>query len=75
MLLSEALEQLKAGKSLYRTGWNPQDGYIVLMQGMTHAWKIVLSPAPNAGNYIFSVEDLLSDDWAEYEYAKPELLN
>ena len=67
MLLSEALEHLKAGKCMYRKGWNPQDGYVVFMKGMSHVWKIVLQPAPNAGNYIFSVEDLTADDWAEFE--------
>jgi len=63
MLLSEALEQLKSGAQLYRTGWNPQDGYLVFMPGMSHVWKIVLQPQPNAGNYIFSMEDLTASDW------------
>lgn len=71
MLFLEALEQLKAGKSMYRAGWNPQDGYLVFMKGMTHVWKIVLQPAPNAGNYIFSVEDFGADDWKEFESIKP----
>ena len=71
MLLSEALVQLKARVAVYRTGWEPQDGYVVLMPGMTHVWKIVLQPAPNAGNYIFSLADLEADDWAVYCEAKP----
>jgi hypothetical protein len=66
MLFQEALEQLKAGECMHRTGWNPQDGYLVFMKGMTHVWKIVLHPAPNAGNYIFSVEDLCAGDWEKY---------
>ena len=66
MLLQEAIVQLKAGAAMYRQDWDPQDGYIVLMPGMSHVWKIVLSPAPNAGNYIFSLADLESDKWLPY---------
>lgn len=66
MLFSEALVQLKARVPVYRTDWEPQDGYLTFMPGMTHVWKIVLHPAPNAGNYIFSVADLDSDKWAVY---------
>jgi len=71
MLFQEALEQLKARVPVYRKGWNPQDGYLVFMLGMTHVWKIVLNPTPNAGNYIFSVEDLCSDDWEVFTGAAP----
>ena len=73
MLLSEALVQLKERVAVYRTGWDPQDGYVVLMPGMTHIWKIVLQPAPNAGNYIFSLADLEADDWAVYPEVKPAI--
>lgn len=66
MVFSEALEQLKAGVEVYRKDWEPQDGYLTLMPGMTHVWKIVLHPSPNAGNYIFSLDDLDSDRWAVY---------
>jgi len=72
MLFQEALEQLKARAPVYRKGWNPQDGYLVFMLGMTHVWKIVLHPTPNAGNYIFSVEDLCADDWEVYTVPKGE---
>jgi hypothetical protein len=70
MLLQAALELLKDGESLYRTGWDPQDGYVVFMKGMTHVWKIVLKPQPNAGNYIFSLEDLLANDWELFVITK-----
>lgn len=63
MLLREALDVLKSGAQVHRKGWEVQDGYIVFMPGMSHIWKIVLKPQPNAGNYIFSMEDLISDDW------------
>jgi hypothetical protein len=71
MLFQEALQQLKAGEKLYRTGWELQDGYVVLMPGMKHVWKIVLQPNPNAGNYIFSVEDLSSGDWEKFVASEP----
>ena len=74
MLFSEALVQLKAQVPVYRLGWDPQDGYLTLMPGMTHVWKIVLQPAPNAGNYIFSVADLEADDWAPYQHPKEALV-
>jgi hypothetical protein len=70
MLFADALVQLKAQVPVYRLGWEPQDGYVTLMPGMTHVWKIVLHPAPNAGNYIFSVADLDADDWIPYQQPK-----
>ncbi len=66
MLFPEALEHLKSGIAVFRRGWEPQDGYLTLMPGMSHVWKIVLNPSPNAGNYIFSVEDLTVNDWEVY---------
>lgn len=70
MLLCEALEALQQGKVLCRQAWSLDDGYLKLMPGMKHVWKIVLNPAPNAGNYIFSFEDLVADDWMEFEMPK-----
>ena len=66
MLLQEALVNLQAGKQMHRAGWSIEDGYLSLMPGMTHVWKVVIKPSTNAGNYIFSVEDLLADDWQEF---------
>lgn len=66
MLFLEALEQLKAGKSMHRAAWTLESGYLKLMPGMDFVWKIVLVPNPNAGNYIFPVEDFLADDWQEF---------
>lgn len=63
MLFSEALVKLGAGHSMHRKSWAFEDGYLKLMDGMQFVWKIVLLPNPNAGNYIFSVADFLSDDW------------
>lgn len=66
MLFQEALELLQSGARLFREGWQLKDGYLALMPGMKHVWKIVLQPQPNAGNYIFSFEDLLASDWAHF---------
>ncbi len=67
MLLQEAIEQLKSGKVLCREAWTIEDGYLKLMPGMAYIWKIVLKPTPNAGNYIFSFDDLIASDWKEFE--------
>lgn len=71
MLFAEALVQLKEGKPMHRQAWKPDDGYLTLMPGMTHVWKIVMNPNPNAANYIFSVEDLEASDWQVF---KPEVV-
>lgn len=70
MLLSEMLVELKAGKQMHRKAWTYEDGYLSLMPGMTHVWKVVIIPSTNAGNFIFSLEDLLADDWQEFEVLK-----
>ena len=70
MLLQEALKLLQEGEVLCREAWSFEDGYLTMMKGMTHVWKIVLQPSPNAGNYIFSLADLLADDWQLFEMPK-----
>jgi len=67
MLFQEALDLLQAGEALCREVWSLEDGYLKLMEGMKYVWKIVLHPNPNAGNYIFSVEDFLAGDWKKFE--------
>ena len=67
MNLEKAIQELKNGAKLCRAAWALDDGYLVLMPGMTHVWKIQLKPNPNAGNYIFSVEDLMGQDWQEFK--------
>ncbi len=70
MLLNEALKLLQEGEVLCREAWTLEDGYLAMMRGMQHVWKIVLHPSPNAGNYIFSLADLLADDWKLFEMPK-----
>lgn len=70
MLLQEAIENLKAGKQMHRAAWKYEEGYLSLMPGMTHVWKVVIIPQTNAGNFIFSLEDLLADDWQEFTVLK-----
>jgi len=65
MLFLEALDKLRDHIPMRRNAWTAEDGYLVLMPSMNYIWKIVLVPNPNAGNYIFSVEDFLSGDWEE----------
>lgn len=66
MNFNEALNALKDNKKVKRAAWSKEDGYLVLLPGMAFVWKIVLVPNPNAGNFIFSVEDFLGEDWEEY---------
>ena len=70
MYLQLAIEYLEDGACMSRQAWKLEEGYLKLMPGMTHIWKIVLHPAPNAGNYIFSLADLVADDWKEFELPK-----
>ena len=73
MLFVYALERLKMGAAMRRKGWTEEDGYIALMPGMKYVWKIVLLPNPNAGNFIFSVEDFTANDWEELPEALEEI--
>lgn len=66
MLFLDALKQLESGVAMRRQVWTPEDGYLSIMPGMKYVWKIVLLPNPNAGNFIFSVEDFLASDWEEF---------
>ena len=67
MKLLEAIELLKQGKPVRRECWEKKDGYLVFMPEMKHAWKIIIHPAPNAGNHIFSVEEICAEDYIVYE--------
>jgi hypothetical protein len=66
MLFLDALQQLEAGLPMRRASWPVEEGYLKLMPGMKFVWKIVLVPNPNAGNFIFSLEDFNGDDWQEF---------
>ncbi len=70
MLFLEALEQMKAGKALRRKAWADSEGYLKILPDMKYVWKIVTQPTPNAGNFIFSIEDFEKDDWVEFELPK-----
>lgn len=66
MKFQEALELLQAGEPMARAGWAQSEGYLVLLQGMNHIWKIITHPGPNCGNHIFSVPELSAEDWVKY---------
>ncbi len=66
MLFLDALKQLEAGCAMRRSSWPAEEGYLKLMPGMKFIWKIVLVPNPNAGNFIFSLEDFNGNDWEEF---------
>lgn len=64
MFFDQALFLLKEGKNVSRDSWAEEDGYLVLLVGMKHVWKIITKPGPNAGNHIFSVDELSATDWS-----------
>src|SRR5580700_11820730 len=63
MKFSEAVENLVQGKYLTRPEWQKTGEYVALMPGMPHIWKILTQPAPNAGNWLHTLVDLLAEDW------------
>jgi hypothetical protein len=67
MYFLEALAQLKEGEPMRRTAWEESEGYLTILPSMKYVWKIVTGPTPNAGNFIFSIEDFESNDWVKYE--------
>jgi len=67
MLFQEALELLKSGEAMHREAWPESEGYLKILPGMLHVWKIMLVPNPNAGNFIFSIEDFYATDWKKFE--------
>lgn len=70
MLFLEALEQLKAGVAMRRSSWEASEGYLKILPDMKYVWKIITQPTPNAGNFIFSVDDFEKDDWVKFELPK-----
>lgn len=71
MILDDMLKLLDKGDVVCREVWSLGDGYLVFLPGMKHIWKVVILPQANAGNYIFSREDLSATDWKKFE-APPE---
>ena len=67
MLFAEALKALREGKNVKRECWAEEEGYLKLLRGMKHVWKIIIKPNPNANNHIFSTEELETTDWQVWE--------
>ncbi len=67
MQFYEALAHLENGLAMRRRAWPDAEGYLKVLPGMKFVWKIVLVPNPNAGNFIFSLEDFNGDDWEEFK--------
>lgn len=70
MKFEQALELMKEGKNMVRDSWPLAEGYLTFMPGMKHIWKILPHPNPNAGNHIFSVDEMDATDWALYQENK-----
>ena len=63
MNFNEMLAKLEEGFCTRRESWPLDEGYLKLMLGMKNVWKIVIRPAVNAGNHLFSVADFKANDW------------
>lgn len=65
MDFKQAIDSLVKGHYLVREGWEAEGKYLVFMPGMKSVWQILTMPNPNAGNYLFLVDDFLANDWKE----------
>jgi hypothetical protein len=73
MLLQEAVEMMKNGCHMVRKDWTEKDGYLTTLPKADFVWKVVFTGnVPNAGNYIFDIEDILAGDWRELDLSEPE---
>lgn len=72
MTFQEAIALLQAGEYVCREAWTFEEGYLAFLDTMKHIWKIVTHPNPNAGNYIFSMEDILANDWEKFDAGKKQ---
>jgi hypothetical protein len=72
MNFTSALNVMRNGKQVKRTGWT--DGYCCLMPDMASIWRILTAPQVQTGNYLPLVDDLLADDWEEYT-GKPKVID
>lgn len=68
MTFSEALEQLKAGRRLTRTGWNGPGQYIALQRPdlgskMTLPYIYIRTVSGALVPWLASQTDLLAEDW------------
>lgn len=70
MKFVEALDALLEGKYVQRKEWRNIGEYIVLMPGMSHIWKIITQPQPNAGNWLHTLADLLAEDWEAFSHSR-----
>lgn len=78
MNFQEALELMRKGEYLSRSGWDaegPNSGFVCIMPDMLNIWKIIQKPTPNAGVFMCTIADLLAEDWyvRDRNHTKPEL--
>ena len=72
MLFLDALKALQEGKYVARAEWKDAGKYLVFMPGMMAVWQILTQPNPNAGNYLFLMDDFLASDWEVMEKVEPK---
>ena len=70
MKFEEALKHLVAGEYVQRDAWKESGEYVIALPGIPYAWKILTQPAPNAGNWLPLLADLMAEDYEVIK--KPE---
>ncbi len=63
MMFEEALKHLTGGDYVSRSVWDATGEYVISLPGIPYIWKIITQPAPNAGNWLPTIADLLADDY------------
>ncbi len=74
MLFEEALKHLVAGEYVQRNAWKATAEYVISLPGIPYIWKIITQPAPNAGNWLPTISDLMADDYEVIKKGECEAL-
>lgn len=72
MNFSQALELLKSGKRIYRSGWNGKEMYLELQKPdenskMTLPYIYIMTVQGEVVPWLASQTDILAEDWLEVE--------
>lgn len=74
MMFNEALKHLVEGEYVQRNAWKATSEYVISLPGIPYVWKIITQPSPNAGNWLPTIADLLSDDYEVISRCDPEAI-
>jgi len=75
MMFNEALKHLVEGAYIQRTPWKATGEYVISLPGIPYIWKIITQPAPNAGNWLPMIADLMADDFEIISKSDEEMID